>query len=148
MRLSARIRIVTAVVMVLTAPVSPRLSLATARTNFGQRTSPMSGFADSVQIVRDLLRRGRGIEAENVARALRGGGERGRGPDSLEAGEGLALGNLGNGALADSAGSRGVLIVAAVVAALGAVTAGGAAGVTVPGRVAPAETRATDSVRV
>jgi hypothetical protein len=63
-------------------------------------------------------------------------------------GAGLALGNLGNGALADGAGSRGVLIVAAAVAALGAVTAGRAAGVTVPGRVAPAVTRATDSVGV
>ena len=51
----------------------------------------MSGFADALHMIRDLLDRGRGIEAENVARALLVRVERVRGPDALEVADVLDL---------------------------------------------------------
>ena len=63
----------------------------TAQTVAVQSTSPMPGFAESVALITDLLDRGRGIEAENVARALLDRVERIRGRDALEVAETLDL---------------------------------------------------------
>ncbi len=51
----------------------------------------MSGLADSLATITDLLTRGRGIEAENLARAVLARVEDVRGGDSLEAAEVLDL---------------------------------------------------------
>jgi len=56
-----------------------------------QSTTPIPGFADSLQLIGDLLDRGRGIEAENVARALLTRVESLRGRDALEVAEVLDL---------------------------------------------------------
>src|SRR5687767_1903499 len=56
-----------------------------------QSTSPIPGFAEDLDMIRDLLDRGRGIEAENVARALLARVERIKGPDVLEIAETLDL---------------------------------------------------------
>ena len=56
-----------------------------------QSTSPIRGFADSLEMIRDLLDRGRGIEAENVARALLARVEGLRGRDALEVAQVLDL---------------------------------------------------------
>jgi CHAT domain-containing protein/tetratricopeptide (TPR) repeat protein len=51
----------------------------------------MPGFAESLEMIRDLLDRGRGIEAENIARALLARVESVKGPDVLEVAETLDL---------------------------------------------------------
>ncbi|HET7696536.1 MAG TPA: CHAT domain-containing tetratricopeptide repeat protein, partial [Vicinamibacterales bacterium] len=49
------------------------------------------GFAESLRMIRELLDRGRGIEAENVSRALLARVEAATGPDALEVAEVLDL---------------------------------------------------------
>jgi CHAT domain-containing protein/tetratricopeptide (TPR) repeat protein len=73
------------------ALVNTNPSAATAQTAVVQSTSPIPKFADSLEMIRDLLNRGRGIEAENVARALLTRVESIRGPDALEVAEVLDL---------------------------------------------------------
>src|SRR5262249_9655031 len=53
--------------------------------------SPIRGFGSSLDLIQDLLNRGRGIEAENVARALLARVEAIAGPDSLEAAQVIDL---------------------------------------------------------
>ena len=66
-------------------------SLVAAQTAVVQSASPIPGFADSLDQIRNLLDRGRGIEAENVARALLARVESLRGRDALEVAEVLDL---------------------------------------------------------
>ena len=70
---------------------SAHRSRVPAQTPLAQSASPMRGFAESLDLIRDLLQRGRGIEAENVARALLPRVESVRGPDALEVAEVLDL---------------------------------------------------------
>jgi CHAT domain-containing protein/Tfp pilus assembly protein PilF len=67
------------------------LPVAIAQTAAVQTTSPIRGFAESLALITDLLDRGRGIEAENVARALLARVESIRGPDALEVAQVLDL---------------------------------------------------------
>ena len=55
------------------------------------QSAPLPGLAESLATITDLLNRGRGIEAENVARAVLARVEELRGGDSLEAAEVLDL---------------------------------------------------------
>jgi CHAT domain-containing protein/Tfp pilus assembly protein PilF len=66
-------------------------SVVTAQPAVVQITSPLPGFSGSLEMVRDLLNRGRGIEAENVARTLLARVESIRGPDAIEVAEVLDL---------------------------------------------------------
>lgn len=68
-----------------------RSPLAVIAQTTVQGTSPIRGFADSLALITDLLDRGRGIEAENVARALLARVESIRGPDALEVAQVLDL---------------------------------------------------------
>ena len=52
------------------ASVITQPSLVAVQTAVVQRASPIPGFTESLEQIRNLLDRGRGIEAENVARAL------------------------------------------------------------------------------
>ena len=63
----------------------------TAQTAVVRSPSPMPGFADSLKLITDLLDRGRGIEAENVARALLARVESVMGRDVLEVADVLDL---------------------------------------------------------
>ncbi len=65
--------------------------LVTAQTAVVQSASPIPGFAESLGTITNLLDRGRGIEAENVARALLARVESTRGRDALEVAEVLDL---------------------------------------------------------
>ena len=56
----------------------------TAQATVVQTTSTIPGFEDSLEKIRNLLDRGRGIEAENIARALLAKVEEIKGPDALE----------------------------------------------------------------
>jgi tetratricopeptide (TPR) repeat protein len=73
------------------ALVNTNRSVVSAQTAVVQSTPPIRGFADSLEMIRDLLNRGRGIEAENVARVLLARVESIRGPDALEVAEVLDL---------------------------------------------------------
>jgi CHAT domain-containing protein/tetratricopeptide (TPR) repeat protein len=75
----------------LAALASTNPSAVSAQTTGAHSTSPVRGFADSLQMITDLLDRGRGIEAENVARALLVRIESSRGPDAIEVAEVLDL---------------------------------------------------------
>jgi CHAT domain-containing protein/tetratricopeptide (TPR) repeat protein len=65
--------------------------VATPQAAAIQSTSPIRGFEDALTMIRDLLDRGRGIEAENIARALLARVESTRGRDVLEVAEVLDL---------------------------------------------------------
>ena len=54
----------------LAASVITQPSLVAVQTAVAQTTAPIPGFAASLQMITELLDRGRGIEAEYVARAL------------------------------------------------------------------------------
>src|SRR5829696_8015253 len=73
------------------APVITQPSLVGVQTAVAQRASPIPGFTETLEQIRDLLARGRGIEAENVARALLPRVEAASGPDALEIAEVLDL---------------------------------------------------------
>ena len=73
------------------ALVNTNPSVVSGQTLVVQSTSPIRGFADSLEMIRDLLDRGRGIEAENVARALLARVEGLRGRDALEVAQVLDL---------------------------------------------------------
>ena len=73
------------------ALLSPLPSVITAQTAGVQSPSPIPGFADSLSMIRDLLDRGRGIEAENISRALLARVESVRGRDVLEVADVLDL---------------------------------------------------------
>jgi CHAT domain-containing protein/Tfp pilus assembly protein PilF len=66
-------------------------SITTAQTAVAQTTTPIRGFADSLAMITDLLDRGRGIEAENVARVLLARVESIKGREALEVAEVLDL---------------------------------------------------------
>ena len=91
--LGARIALVamtTSVFIVCAALVTSKPSAVVAQ-NTVPATSPIRGFADSLAMITELLDRGRGIEAENVARALLARVESVRGPDALEVAQVLDL---------------------------------------------------------
>jgi CHAT domain-containing protein/tetratricopeptide (TPR) repeat protein len=71
--------------------VSTHPSVVTAQTPVVQTVSSIRGFAESLETIRDLLNRGRGIEAENVARALLARVESLSGGEVLEVAEVLDL---------------------------------------------------------
>jgi CHAT domain-containing protein/tetratricopeptide (TPR) repeat protein len=77
--------------LVLAALVSGHASAPVAQAAGVQTTRPMPGFAASLQMITDLLDRGRGIEAENVARALLARVESTMGGDVLEVADVLDL---------------------------------------------------------
>ena len=62
-----------------------------AQTAVLKAAPPIPGFADSLAEITNLLNRGRGIEAESVARALLAKMEQVRGPDALEIAQVLDL---------------------------------------------------------
>jgi CHAT domain-containing protein/Tfp pilus assembly protein PilF len=88
---TALVAITTSLLIVCVALVSSNPPVVTAQTPVVQNTTPIRGFADSLAMITDLLDRGRGIEAENVARALLARIESTRGPDALEVAEVLDL---------------------------------------------------------
>jgi CHAT domain-containing protein/tetratricopeptide (TPR) repeat protein len=88
---TALVGITTILLIVCAALVYINLAVVSAQTAGVQSTSPIRGFSDSLEMIRDLLGRGRGIEAENVARALLARVESIRGPDALEVAEVLDL---------------------------------------------------------
>jgi CHAT domain-containing protein/tetratricopeptide (TPR) repeat protein len=71
--------------------INTNRSAVSAQAAVVQSTSPIPGFARSLETIRGLLDRGRGIEAENVARVLLARVESIRGPDALEVAEVLDL---------------------------------------------------------
>ncbi|MDQ3212368.1 MAG: CHAT domain-containing protein [Acidobacteriota bacterium] len=73
------------------APLGIHPSFVTAQPAVAQGTAPLGGLSDSLEMIRDLLNRGRGIEAENVARALLARVESLRGLDAIEVAEVLDL---------------------------------------------------------
>jgi len=75
----------------LAAVVSTSASLTSVHPAVGQSSTPIRGFTESLDMIRNLLDRGRGIEAENVARALLVRVESSRGPDAVEVAEVLDL---------------------------------------------------------
>ena len=81
----------TSLLIGLAASVITQPSLVAVQTAVVQRTSPIPGFRESLEQIRNLLARGRGIEAENVARALLPRVEAASGPDALEVAEVLDL---------------------------------------------------------
>ena len=81
---------VVATLLVFALFVSGRHSL-TAQTAAAQNPPAMRGLSDSLAMIGDLLDRGRGIEAENLARALLHRVEELKGPDTLEAAQVLDL---------------------------------------------------------
>src|SRR5262245_12109249 len=81
----------TSLLIGLVALVNPNPSVVSAQTAVVQSTSPIRGFAESLEMIRNLLDRGRGIEAENIARALLARVESSRGPDALEVAQVLDL---------------------------------------------------------
>ena len=81
----------TSLLIGLAAPVITQPSLVAVQTAVAQRASPIPGFSQSLDQIRNLLDRGRGIEAENVARALLPRVEAASGPDALEVAEVLDL---------------------------------------------------------
>jgi CHAT domain-containing protein/tetratricopeptide (TPR) repeat protein len=87
----ALIAIVMTLLIAFAPVVGTHPSIVTPQTAVVQNTSPIRGFADSLEMIRDLLNRGRGIEAENVARALLARVETIRGRDVLEVAEVLDL---------------------------------------------------------
>src|SRR5262245_50765697 len=88
---TALVAITTSLLIVCTALVSNNPAVVTAQTTVVQSTSPIRGFSDSLEMIRNLLDRGRGIEAENVTRALLARVESIRGPDALEVAQVLDL---------------------------------------------------------
>src|SRR5262245_29629040 len=88
---TALVGIAMSLLIALAALVSPTPPVATPQTAVVQSTSPIRGFAESLEMIRDLLDRGRGIEAENVARALLARVESVRGGDALEVAQVLDL---------------------------------------------------------
>ncbi len=62
--LTALLGVVTSQPLGLAAHLGTYPSDVTAATAVVQSTSPIPGFADSLKMIRDLLDRGRGIEAE------------------------------------------------------------------------------------
>ena len=83
--------IATTTLIVCAALGTNRPPVLIAQTAAVQNTSTIRGFADSLALITDLLDRGRGIEAENVARALLARVESVRGPDALEVAQVLDL---------------------------------------------------------
>jgi CHAT domain-containing protein/tetratricopeptide (TPR) repeat protein len=83
--------VVSSLLVGLATLLSTEQSVLTAQTAIVQTTTPIRGFADSLAMIRDLLDRGRGIEAENVARVLLARVESIRGRDALEVAEVLDL---------------------------------------------------------
>ena len=77
--------------IVYAALVSGHSSAPAAQAAGVQTTTPMPGFAASLQTITELLDRGRGIEAENVARALLAKVERNMGRDVREVADVLDL---------------------------------------------------------
>jgi CHAT domain-containing protein/Tfp pilus assembly protein PilF len=87
----ATVGIATSLLIGLAAVVNTKPSVNTAQTPVVQSTSTIRGFADSLEMIGDLLDRGRGIEAENIARALLARVESITGPDALEVAQVLDL---------------------------------------------------------
>ena len=77
--------------IVCAALVSGHSSTLAAQVAGVQTTTPIPGFDASLQMITELLDRGRGIEAENVARALLAKVERSMGRDVREVAEVLDL---------------------------------------------------------
>jgi len=88
---STGVRIAASVVIAATAPVGINAPMASARFAGVQSSSTMPGFSDALAMIGNLLDRGRGIEAENVARALLARVETAQGADALEVAEVLDL---------------------------------------------------------
>ena len=68
--LRALVAFLSRLLIVCAALVSGHSSAPAAQAAGVQTTTPIPGFAASLQMITELLDRGRGIEAENVARAL------------------------------------------------------------------------------
>ena len=68
--LRALVAFLSRLLIVYAALVSGHSSTPAAQAAGVQTTTPIPGFAASLQMITELLDRGRGIEAENVARAL------------------------------------------------------------------------------
>ena len=89
--LRALIAFLSRLLIVYAALVSGHSSAPAAQSAGVQTTTPIPGFSASLQMITDLLDRGRGIEAENVARLLLSRVEGIRGPDAIEIAEVLDL---------------------------------------------------------
>jgi CHAT domain-containing protein/tetratricopeptide (TPR) repeat protein len=89
-KLSAFLRVAASLVGIAAFP-SPLSPVITAQVAGTPSPSPIPGFADSLYVIGDLLERGRGIEAENICRALLARVETVRGRDVLEVADVLDL---------------------------------------------------------
>ena len=83
-------------IVAIACSIAVALTLAVARLNGEQippavQASSIQGFAESLEMIRDLLRQSRFTEAGNVARALLARVESTKGPDALEAAQVLDL---------------------------------------------------------
>ena len=89
--LRALVAFLSRLLIVCAALVSGHSSAPAAQAAGVQTTTPIPGFAASLQMITELLDRGRGIEAENVARALLARVESTMGRDALEVADVLDL---------------------------------------------------------
>jgi CHAT domain-containing protein len=90
-RLPCATVVIASVIAAWAALILTNRPVVAAQTAAIEAQSPIPGFAESLTTISDLLDRGRGIEAENVARALLARVERARGTDALEVAEVLDL---------------------------------------------------------
>lgn len=88
---STVVGILTSLFLSLSAVVGLSPPDVKAQSSSGQTSTQMPGLADALEMITKLLERGRGIEAENVARVLLPRVESTRGRDALEVAQVLDL---------------------------------------------------------